>query len=149
VKCEGCGADIEGGTEGCDALMLNLTLRSTDERRLVVRRVVMDAYALQHPQHQCQSAATTASHLLGLCCAVEHGGSLNIYSGMKSWLHRAELPDLEAPEFLGEITILDVARATSLDGHIDTARKWAQCVWEAWYDYHDLVRGWIDEIQRR
>lgn len=150
MKCEECGAEIEGGTEGCNTLMLNLTLRSPDERRLVVRRTVVDAYALQHPRSHCDSPTLLAGHLLGLCCAVERGGNLSLYSGMRGWLSRArDLPQPAPPAFLGEMTILDVARATSLDGHIETARKWAQCVWEAWYDHHDLVRGWISELEGR
>ena len=150
MKCDECGAEFERGAEDCNTLWLNMTLRSPDERRLVVRRLVVDTYSLQHPRRLCASPDALASHLLGLCCAVEHGGSLNIYSGMKSWLSRArDLPDLEPPMFLGEMTVADAAQATTVDGHIEGARRWAQCVWESWYDYHDLVRGWVGDIEGR
>jgi hypothetical protein len=150
VKCDECGADFEHGTEDCNTLWLNMTLRSPDERRLVVRRVVVDTYALQHPRRMCATPQTLASHLLGLCCAVEHGGNLNIYAGVKGFLKRTkDLPELEPPEFLGELTVFEVAQAVTLDEHVEGARKWARCVWEAWYEHHDLVRAWIREIDSR
>ncbi len=148
--CEHCGAEIAGGADGCRELMTALTVRSPDARRLVVRRTFVDAYALQHVETQCGWPRELAAHLLNLCCAMEYGGDLDIYSGMKSWLsHARDLPEIEAPPFRGQMTIVDAAAAETIDEYIDVVRKWARCVWEAWYDHHEMTRGWIEEIRGR
>ena len=130
--------------------MTELTVRSPDARRLVVRRTFVDAYALQHVETRCAWPRERAAHLLNLCCAMEFGGSLEIYSGMNAWLKRArELPGLEPPQFRGQMTIVDAAAAETIDDYIQIVRKWARCVWEAWYEHHDTVRGWVAEIRSR
>ena len=130
--------------------MAELTVRSPDARRLVVRRTFVDAYALQHVETQCAWPRELAAHLLNLCCAMEYGGNLDIYSGMNSWLSRARgLPELTPPEFRGQMTVVDAAAARTIDEYIDVVHKWARCVWEAWYDHHDTARGWIEEIRCR
>ncbi len=148
--CEECGAEIEGGTRGCHELMADLTVRSSDQRRLVVRRTVVDAYALQHPGTRCANDKEVAAHLLGLCCALEYNNSLDVYSGMKSWIkHAGGLPPLDVPEFRGAMTIVDADAATSIEEYIERVRKWALSVWEAWHQQHETVRGWIEEIRAR
>ena len=150
LACRHCGARVEGGTAACDEMMRAIGARSTDARKLVVRRTLVDAYALQHPESRCRTPRELAAHLLNLCCAIEHNGSLELYSGMKVWLRRAgELPELAPPEERGAMTIADVAAARDIDAYIDTVRRWAHCVWEAWYPHHDVVRGWMDEIAAR
>ncbi len=146
--CEYCGGVFPRGYEGCYELMTELTVRSPDARRLVVRRMLVDAYSLQHVEMRCTWPRDVAGHLLYLCCAIELGGNLDVYSGMKSWLSRAQnLPEIESPAFRGELTVADAAAATTIDEYIDVVRKWGRCVWEAWYDHHDTVRGWIAEIR--
>lgn len=149
-RCGECGAQIEGGTAACHELMADLTVRSPDPRRLVVRRMVVDAYALQHPGSKCPTDKDTAAHLLSLCCALEYDNSLEIQSGMTSWLRRArDLPPLTPPELRGGLTIEDADAATSIEEYIDKVRKWGLSVWEAWHPHHDTVRGWIEEIRAR
>lgn len=150
VTCGECGAEIEGGSEACRQLMADLTVRSPDPRRLVVRRTVVDAYALQHPASRCASDKEIAAHLLGLCCALEHNNSLAVYSGINAWRTRArQLPPLAPPSFRGGLTIVDADAARSIEEYIDRVRKWATSVWEAWHPYHEIVRGWVDEIRSR
>ena len=148
--CEECGARIEGGTAACHELMADLTVRSPDPRRLVVRRIAVDAYALQHPRSRCPTNKDVAAHLLRLGCALEYDNSLDIQSGMKSWLRRArDLPALDPPDARGGLTIVDADAARSIEEYIDRVRKWALSVWEAWHEHHDTVRGWIEEIRSR
>jgi hypothetical protein len=148
--CEECGAEIDGGTAACHELIADLTVRSPDPRRLVVRRTAIDAYALQHPASRCATDKEIAAHLLSLCCTLEYNNSLDIYSGMNSWLKRArDLPPLTPPEFRGALTVVDADAARSIEEYIEKVRKWALSVWEAWHPYHDLVRGWIEEIRSR
>jgi hypothetical protein len=148
MKCDECGAEIAGGSQGCSELMADLTVRSPDPRRLVVRKTVVDAYALQHPASRCATDKDVAAHLLSLCCAIEYNNSLEVYSGMNSWLKRArDLPRLTPPEFRGALTIVDADAARSIEEYIERVRKWGLSVWEAWHPYHDVVRGWIEEIR--
>jgi len=150
MKCEECGAEIDGGTAACHDLMTDLTVRSPDPRRLVVRRTVVDAYALQHPDTRCATKKDVAGHLLSLCCALEYNNSLDIYSGMTSWLRRArDLRALPVPEFRGALTIVDADAAESIEEYIERVRKWGLSVWEAWHEQHDTVRGWVEEIRSR
>jgi hypothetical protein len=150
MTCEECGAVIDGGTEGCHELMVDLTVRSPDPRRLVVRRTVVDAYALQHPASRCTNDNDVAVHLLSLCCALEYHSNLDIYSGMTAWLKRArDLPPLSIPAFRGGVTIVDADAAQSIEEYIERVRKWGLSVWEAWHEHHDTVRGWIEEIRAR
>lgn len=150
MMCEECGAVIDGGTEACHELIAALTVRSPDARRLVVRRTVVDAYALQHPAHCCATDKEVAQHLLGLCCALEYNNSLDIYSGMNAWIRRArDLPTLNVPTFRSGMTIVDADAARSIEEYIERVRKWALTVWEAWHEHHDTVRGWIEEIRAR
>lgn len=150
MTCEECGAEIEGGSEACHELMADLTVRSPDPRRLVVRRTVVDAYALQHPRSRCATDKDIAGHLLSLCCALEYNNSLDIYAGMKSWLKRArDLPSMTPPAARGGLTVVDADAARSIEEYIDKVRKWGLSVWEAWHEHHDIVRGWIEEIRDR
>lgn len=148
MACPECGAAIDGGAEACHDLMSSMTSRSPDPARLVVRRTFADAYALQHPKSQCAWPQDVAAHLLNLCCAIEHNSSLDIYSGMKTWLRRAkDLESLQPPDERGSMTIVDAAAVDDLEEYFDVVRKWGRCVWEAWYPHHDTVRGWIEEIR--
>ena len=150
ATCEECGATIAGGAEACQELMADLTVRSPDARRLVVRRTVVDAYALQHPASRCATDKDVALHLLSLCCALEYNNSLDIYSGMNAWIRRAnDLPALDTPTFRGGMTIVDADAARSIEEYIERVRKWALTVWEAWHEHHDTVRSWIEEIRAR
>ena len=148
MVCDECGAAIEGGAGACSALMSDLTARTPDPRLLVVRRTFVDAYTLQHPRTRCAWPQDVAGHLLSLCCAIEYDASLDIYSGMKTWLRRArDLAELAAPDDRGSMTILDAAAADDLEGYIEVVRTWGICVWEAWFPHHETVRGWIGEIR--
>ena len=81
---------------------------------------------------------------------MEYNGSLDVYSGVNSWLsHARNLPELQPPEFRGQMTVVDAAAAETIDEYIEIVRKWARCVWEAWYEHHEIVRGWIEEIRGR
>ena len=122
MACDECGAVLDGGVGACNALSFDMMARSLDARRLVVRRTFVDAYALQHPRTKCDWPKDVARHLLELCCAIEYKGSLDIYSGMKMWIH------------------------DGLENYIEAVRKWGGCVWEAWHAHHEIVRVWIDEI---
>ena len=148
MACDECGAVLDGGVEACNALSFDMMARSLDARRLVVRRTLVDAYALQHPRTQCERPEDVARHLLRLCCAIEYDGSLDIYSGIKIWLkHAYDLPELRPPDMRGSMTILDAAAADGLEIYIVVVRKWSVCVWDAWHLHHEIVRSWVKEIR--
>ena len=56
---------------------------------------------------------------------------------------RDEFTWLEPPADLGELTILDVAKARDSAEHADAVKRWASSVWRAWTPYHTTILEWI------
>ena len=143
--CPSCGARVTGGAAGCQALFEDLTARAFAAiRYFSVHRLVVDAYALQHPGRYCRSAKSLAAHLAGLCCGIEHGGDPNVHKAIQSWLNGPS--SLEKPERLGgpgAITVAHVLQASTVEAHREFVQAWAASVWEAWSEHHDLARRWV------
>lgn len=160
--CPGCGAvmrarpDVEthayiGASPACWAAYgLLLAGGSEDRAHGSVHRHVVDAYAAQHPgvdgPRQRQSVAV---HLIALCAWLEHGGGPDALLQMTRRLTDGprEWPWLDPPTAF-DITVLDVLGARDADEHVRLVRSWAEDVWHAWREHHDLVRGWTDAALR-
>jgi len=111
------------------------------------RLLSVNAYAVQHPGHRGRrTAQSVAVHLAGLCLALERDADDPTITRRMSGLAdaRSEHPWLEPPASLGELTILDVARARDADEHAEVVRRWARRSWGAWGEHHDIVRAWLD-----
>ncbi len=52
---------------------------------------------------------------------------------------------LEPPESMGEITVADVGRAESVDEHRTMMREWSRGAWQAWWQYHSMIRSWLPD----
>ena len=86
VLCPSCGAPA-GGRDGCQAQFDGLSARAWEGGvRAAMHNMVVDAYALQHPDEYCVSAKSYAAHLTGLCCGVEHPGDQKLYWQIPRWL---------------------------------------------------------------
>jgi hypothetical protein len=109
--------------------------------------MMVDAYALQHPERYCVSAKSLAAHLTGLCWAVEHAGNRAIESKpLRRWLNgtpRIEKPVL--PAVRGSLTIEDVREPVDPASHAAAVERWARATWDAYSDLHALARRWIRE----
>jgi hypothetical protein len=145
--CSGCGLAVAGGDEGCNALFQELTGRSfTDLRFGRVHRMVVDIYALQHPDRYCVSAKSLAAHLCGLCDLIERGGDPALPNmTLRRWLDGAvdiAKPDLPADR--GTMTIADINTIDDPAAFADSVRKWGNVVWAAYAPLHAIARAWLD-----
>ncbi len=130
--CTGCGLPIAGGTERCQGLFEALTARTfTDIRFGGVHRMVVDVYALQHPDRYCVSGKSLAAHLCGLCDLIEHGGNRALPNeALGRWLDGPRaLRKPELPAFRGAITIADMIVHTDPTAYRAAVEDWARATW--------------------
>lgn len=123
-----------------------------DENRLVV-----DAYAVQHPQNSelqkklgiskrsiAASVQSVAVHLIALYCALEKKMPLKkVTQQMALLLFKGIVFEpLEPPADLGLITVADFSPDFTVEEYKEFACNWAHEAWNAWAPYHDTVRAW-------
>jgi hypothetical protein len=159
LTCPGCGLRLEhhdgpthayvGASPACWELYRRLTSPPfACERGSRLRRLVEDAYAVQHPgvPHR-RSLQSVAVHLMGLCVLFERDGEqrrLMPVLGRMPARRTMPLHWLAPPEHNGTLTVADVLAAESEDGYSAGVEAWAADVWAAWASHHATVRGWLD-----
>lgn len=110
-------------------------------------RLTVDTYALQHPAEYMRSAKSFAAHLTGMCAAIA-GTAREVNPIVQRWLGgpgTLDRPTEPPPGHRGALTVAHAHAARDADEHIRRVREWAESVWDAWRDHHDLARKWIDE----
>jgi hypothetical protein len=146
--CPSCGAPL-GGRAGCQSAFDALGADAwSSPTRGSVHNLVVDAYAMQHPEEYGRSAKSYAAHLLGLCCGVEHPGDPQLYWSIARWLDGPRQPD--KPPLLtarGERTIADVVQVSVETAFAAAVREWAASVWRAAGPQQDLARRWLAETR--
>lgn len=150
--CAGCGLSVAGGTAGCQGLMDEILARDfSDVTYFRVHRLMVDTYALQHPERYCASAKSLAAHLTGLCWLLERGGSRALGSEpLRRWLDgRVDLEKPALPAFRGALTIADVRAAPDAESYASAVDRWARATWEAYAPLHGRARTWIEEASSR
>lgn len=144
-KCPDCGALVEGGREGCQALMDQMRAQAySDLRYASAIDLAFDSYCMQHLDKYCRSAKSYAAHLTRLCCGIEYAGNPKVYAAIQKWLNGNVV--LEKPSLLtnlGSMTVANVQGAASFEEHISRGRAWAENVWAAYAEQHDIARAWI------
>ena len=144
--CHECGATVAGGSAGCQALFNQIGARSYEHPGYAAaHELFVDAYCLQHPEPYCHSAKSYAAHLIRMCCGIERGGDRKIYRAIHIWLSGPA--KIERPETLssrGELTIIHVQAARSVEEHRKFVREWAESIWKAYAPQHALARKWLD-----
>ena len=148
-RCDGCGLAVKGGTEGCQALFDDESVREYGNVAFAGRRrLVVDTYALQHPDRYCRSAISLAAHLTGVCVAVEHRAREEMLNdAVQRWLSRR--PELDRPALpteRGPLTIADVLAAKDAVNHRAIVERWARGTWAAYADLQDTARAWVRQI---
>ena len=157
TSCPGCGLAlpvVDGpvhrymiASPACWALYGEVLAREySDPAVSEVHRLSVDAYAVQHPgSTDRQSIQSVAVHLIRLCLFLEYGltaedaNAAMLDAGKRKHLFTW----LQPPAAPGEITVADVAQATTAEAHKLMVRSWAECVWAAWSVHHDTVRAWL------
>jgi hypothetical protein len=156
VPCFSCGAlapGIEGpshkymlSSPGCWAIYGEILARDySDFNYPPVHRLVVDAYAVQHPgKPMRQAIQSVVVHLIGLYLSLEKGmgakqvtqaiGRATRFSDQFLWL--------APPGNLGSITVADVVKTKTLEEYDRLGRAWARSAWEAWAGHHAQIRKW-------
>lgn len=144
--CGGCGLEVEGGTQGCQAIFEGETAREYGDVRFAgQRRMIVDSYCLKHPERYCVSSISFAAHLTGLCIAMEHHGrEVELNAALQRWLSRR--PALEKPPLptkRGDLTIAGIRSAVDPATHRIAVERWASDVWAAYRDLQPLAWAWV------
>ena len=145
-QCASCGLAVAGGSEGCQRLFEAIGLREYEDMRFArYHRIVVDVYALQHPDGYGRSAKSFAAHLTGLCAWIENEfEAWSVNAAVQRWLSgpspiaRPELPPSYGAMTIGRIVAVDepVAYGAAL-------RAWARSTWDAYAALHATAREWI------
>ena len=148
-RCDGCGLAVDGGTNGCQALFDDESVREYGNVAFAGRRrLVVDTYALQHPERYCRSAISLTAHLTGVCIAVEHRAREEVLNdAVQRWLSRR--PELEKPALpaeRGSMTIADVQAATEAVDHRAVVERWARGTWAAYAELQEIARAWVRQV---
>ncbi|HKB28529.1 MAG TPA: DUF5946 family protein [Candidatus Limnocylindrales bacterium] len=148
-RCDGCGLAVEGGTDGCQAQFDDESVREYGNVAFAGRRrLVVDTYALQHPERYCRSAISLVAHLTGVCIAVEHRAREELLNdAVQRWLSRR--PELEKPVLpadRGPLTIADVLAATDAVAHRSIVERWARGTWAAYANLQSVAREWVRQV---
>jgi hypothetical protein len=113
-----------------------------------MHNMVVDAYALQHPDEYCVSAKSYAAHLTGLCCGLEHPGDRKLYWQIPRWLDgRARIEKPPVLETRGRKNIASVADVND-ELYQAAVRQWAASVWIAYESQQYLARTWLADVAR-
>lgn len=151
-RCTECGAEVEGGTAGCQAIMEEFLARDfSDPTYFRVHRMLVDTYALQHPDRYCASAKSLVAHLSGLCWLIEHEGSKALGSqSLGRWLNGSpHIKKPPIPAYRGAVNIVDVRGAPDASSYAESVESWARSTWKAYAELHSLARQWIRQALAR
>jgi len=125
--CASCGLVTAGGAEGCQRLFEAIGLREYEDMRFArYHRIVVDAYAMQHPERYGRSAKSFAAHLTGLCAWLQNEAEAQtVNAAVQRWLNGPspiEKPSL--PESYGDVTIREIVDADDPVRYGDALRRW-------------------------
>jgi len=151
-RCDGCGLAVEGGADRCQAMFDDASVREYGDVRFAGRRrLVVDTYALQHPDRYCKSATSLAAHLTGACIAIEYRTrEVELNDAVQRWLgRRPELDRPDVPASRGPLTIADVLAATSVNDHRAVVERWARGTWAAYAKLHLIARTWVQQVDHQ
>ena len=144
--CPGCGAELPILTDGAtheyvgasSACWTRFAELSVTLPPAPLRRLITDAYMVQHPGvPERRAIQSVCLHLVALCLVLEHGlpaeqlsATLQrILVGPPAWRW------LNPPIPNGTRTIHDVAGATDIDAYV-------RGVWQAWAPHRAQVESW-------
>jgi hypothetical protein len=113
-----------------------------------VRRLALDAYAVQHPgTPESRSVQSVAIHAMGLCVLLERGAEarrIETVLGIRQTRRAPSLHWLDPPCPNGTLTIQSVLAADGAESYALAVEAWAVAVWAAWEPHHSTIRGWLD-----
>ncbi len=158
IRCLGCGAlvpDIEGPTHeymlsaaGCWATFNEVAVQQYEIASFDLRRMAVDAYAVQHPGTTDRRAVqSVAVHLISLYFVLERGLTPTEATGKMrhALMDKSRFVWLQPPPSMGGITVADVVNVINPAEHEAVVKRWAHSAWEAWSAHHARIRKWAEE----
>ena len=160
VSCFGCGALVPdvtwpshryvGASPGCWAIYAEVSGGGLlPPLPSPYGALVVDAYMAQHPGVPGpQSTQSVWVHLIALHLVLEGGWPTRQLVRIRKAVGDVfpDLPWLEPPSFLGEVTFPDLDAASDDPQLDDLARRWVAGVWAAWAVHHDAIRARSAEL---
>jgi hypothetical protein len=106
-------------------------------------RLTVDSYAAQHPGVPERRTAQSAHvHLAGLYLVLERGIDPPLVAKTLQKLADGRVHDwLDPPPLRTAIGLPEALAAAGTERYGETVQAWAKAVWNAWADYHDLIRA--------
>lgn len=144
--CPSCGLAVAGGAEGCQRLFESIGLREFEDMRFArYHRIVVDVYAMQHPDRYGRSAKSFAAHLTGLCGWVEdEDGVQSVNASVQRWLSGpSPIVKPPLPPSYGAVTIRELVDADDPVRYGEVLRAWARSAWDAYASLHATARAWV------
>jgi uncharacterized protein DUF5946 len=143
--CSSCGLAVAGGIEGCQRLFESIGLREYEDLRFArYHRIVVDVYAMQHPDRYGRSPKSFAAHLTGLCAwLADETTAPSTNAAVQRWLSgpspivKPLLPDTYGTVTIGELDTDDPVR------YREALLRWARSTWAAYAALHATARSWI------
>jgi len=117
--------------------------------------LTVDAYAVTHPGVPGpQSTPSVWIHLVALCFVLERGWPVDQAVRLRRVGADAfdRWPWLDRPESMGEVTVVDIARAVAAGDGAAAAElvdAWIDAAWGAWSVHHPGVRARADKLAAR
>ena len=149
--CASCGVLVDAGTEGCQRLFESIGPREYEDMRFGrYHRIVVDVYAIQHPDRYGRSAKSFAAHLTGLCAWLEdESRAQTINASVQRWLSGPS--PIEKPPLPPDYAALTIRELVDEDDPLrygDALHRWARSTWDAYAPLHAIARAWIATAAR-
>jgi hypothetical protein len=112
-----------------------------------MHNLLVDAYAMQHPEEYGRSAKSYIRHLSALGCLLEHPGDMRLYWARPE---RGAPPTPPKPTLLdarGDLTVADVRAAADDADYQRLVRAWAASAWAAYAPQHALAREYLAAVR--
>ncbi|MCB0572215.1 MAG: hypothetical protein KDC66_20755 [Phaeodactylibacter sp.] len=156
IRCFSCGAEvpaIEGpvhryldSAPGCWARFTEVAAREYSDVNFVrCHQLTVDSYAVQHPgQTSPQAIRSVAVHLASLYMVLERNLPIREATNFIQHLaeHKQAFHWLEPPQYMGDITVVDIWKTENVQAHLQAVRAWAESAWAAWAAHHEQVKAW-------
>ncbi len=124
-----------------------LAAQYSNPERMAFHQLVVDSYAVQHPDGDDPRAIQSVGiHLMTLCLFLERGTDPSLGTRLhRRMVDRPVFHQLRPPPSRGRLTMLDVPLNDDPEVARRAAYAWAEEVWTAWAAHHQTVRDWVDK----
>jgi hypothetical protein len=148
APCPACGAPL-GGRAGCQSAFDSLSARSYESpARGQMHNMLVDVYAVQHPEEYGVSPKSYIRHLYALGVLLEFPGDQRLYWATPQ--SGTPVPAPPKPPLLtarGNLTIAHALKASDDAEYQRLVREWAADVWSACAPQHDLYRAYLAAVR--